>query len=63
MGDGHVAADVMSREVLVFLSRLLAQVTLSAGADDFEETAALVVKARRELAAALDDPEASSWQP
>lgn len=54
-----------STEVIVFLSRLLHTVTLNVNGEDFEETAALSVKAKRELAAALqavapDDSQALS---
>jgi len=50
----------MSPEVLRLLSDLLRQVTLNAAGDDFEEAAALVIKAKRELAEALAATEAGS---
>lgn len=43
-----------SRDVLEFLDTMLGQVTLSAGFDDFEEKALVVVKAKREMAEALN---------
>ncbi len=43
----------LSRETLELLSRLLASCTISPTADDFEEVAARMGKARRELIAAL----------
>lgn len=42
-----------SPEVLAFFARLLSQVTLNVGADDFEETAATAATAKREVQAAL----------
>lgn len=47
----------MSPDVVEWLLALVNSVTLNAGGDDFEEVAAIVVKAKRELAAQLDvDP-------
>lgn len=42
---------MFSPDVLDLFRRLLMNVTVSAAADDFEEVAALVVKAKRELSA------------
>lgn len=43
----------MSDDVAVFLLNLLNQVSLNAGADDFESSALLVIKAKKELAEGL----------
>ncbi len=43
----------MSRETLEFLDWLIGQLTLSAGVPDFEEQAARIANAKREIAAAL----------
>ena len=48
-----------SRDTLLFLTWLLNQVTLSAGADDFEEQAARIACARREIKNALDAMDAT----
>lgn len=42
-----------SPDVVGLFNTLLSQVTLNAGADDFAEVAALVTKAKREVASAL----------
>lgn len=44
----------MSPEVIAWLQGLVNSVTLNVGAEDFEEVAALVTKAKRELAQAVD---------
>lgn len=46
--------------MLEFLARLLSQVTLQAGADDFPQTAFMVIKAKNELAEALATGEAEA---
>ena len=43
----------MSRETLEFLSNVVASLTLSASAPDFDVTARLISQAKRELAEAL----------
>jgi hypothetical protein len=48
----------LSRDSLELFATLLAQVTISPTADDFEEVAAKMGKARRELIAALGAPKA-----
>jgi hypothetical protein len=45
----------LSRETLGFLAELLASITIRPTADDFEEVAAKMGKARRELIAALGE--------
>ena len=45
----------VTRETAQFLLGLLGQVTLSAGAPDFAESAAAIVKARAELEAVLSN--------
>ena len=50
----------MSPDVLNFLAMLLGQVSVAASAADFDEQAALVSKARRELLAALSEAEAEA---
>jgi hypothetical protein len=47
----------LSRETLDFLAELLASTTIRPTADDFEEVAAKMGKARRELIAALGEIE------
>ena len=47
---------MFSPDVLALFDGLLRQVTLNVGADDFEEMAVTVTKAKRELAAAFADP-------
>lgn len=44
----------MSIETLQLLQHLLNGVTLNVGAEDFEETAHVVLEARRELALAIE---------
>ncbi len=51
----------VSDDVAVFLLNLLNSVSLNAGAEDFESSALLVIKAKRELAEGLSgDADASS---
>lgn len=45
-----------SPDVLNLFVTLLGQVTLNAGADDFDEVAATVSRAKKELASALAEP-------
>jgi hypothetical protein len=50
----HGVDPPLSLDTLNFLCEILAQVTLSAGGADFDEQAAKVSKARRELIAAVE---------
>ena len=51
---GTLPKAQLSRETLGFLAELLAATTIRPTADDFEEVAARMGKARRELIAALN---------
>ena len=53
----------MSPDVLNLLAVLLGKFSVSAGAADFDEQAAIVSKARKELLAALAEAEPKSSQP
>ncbi len=48
---------MFSPEVIQLFAHLLSQVTLNVGADDFEELAVTVAKAKREIAAAVLEEE------
>lgn len=49
----------LSRESIELFANLLGQVQVPASAPDFEEQAAKVAKAKREITEALDGPESS----
>jgi hypothetical protein len=49
------AAPTFSADTLNLFAKLIAEVTLNASADDFEEWAAIVITAKRELRAAQEE--------
>lgn len=54
---------MLSPDVLDFLAGVLSQVTVSASDADFDQRAAIISKARRELLAALAEAEAAPAGP